>query len=105
MLREFRNRVTAESNHYHNGPMLSEEEKGRQKNPFQVLALHDGSRILTTAHFRLARREWNVPILDHVHNLPFHGQTRQNDEVHHENWPKDWHIEDLEEGAEECDQC
>jgi len=36
MLREFRNRVTAESNHYHNGPMLSEEEKGRQKNPFQV---------------------------------------------------------------------
>jgi hypothetical protein len=34
-------------------------------------------------------------------DLPTHCQSEENTEVHHEDWPVNWHIEDFGRGAEE----
>lgn len=47
--------------------------------------------------------ERQVPVLDHVPNLPLHGDAEQRDEVHDQNWPEHRHVERLEERADDPD--
>lgn len=37
-------------------------------------------------------------------DLPLHGDTKQDEEVHEENGPIDWHIAELSEGTAERDE-
>jgi len=43
--------------------------------------------------------ERQVAVLDHVFDLPLHCNAEQRYEVHHEDWPKHWNIETVEECA------
>lgn len=47
--------------------------------------------------------ERQVPVLDHVPNLPLHGDAEQRDEVHDQDRPEHRHVKCLEEGANDPD--
>lgn len=62
------------------------------------------ARVFFSSHLRFANSEWNVLVLDHVHDLSLHCEAEQNDEVHDEDGPEDGHVEELKERAERGDQ-
>lgn len=44
--------------------------------------------------------ERDVPVLDHMLDLPLHGDAEEHDEVHHQDGPEHRDIESLKEGAD-----
>ena len=53
---------------------------------------------------RLAKAERHVLVLNHMPNLPLHGDHKENDEVQEEDGPEHRHVEYAKEGHEEGSQ-
>ena len=52
-----------------------------------------GHRIWQQGAPGLAKREWHVLVLDHVLDLPLHGEEEERDEVHEEERPEHGYVE------------
>lgn len=66
-----------------------------------------GSPTSTTAWsiILLSPIKWNVSVLDHVLDLPSHGNGEKNAEIHQKNRPKDRYIKDAKEAAYNGNHC
>lgn len=65
-----------------------------------VLTREGLARVLLPFVRPLAMRERDVPVLNHVLDLPLHGDAEEHDEVHHQDGPEHRDIERLEERAD-----
>jgi hypothetical protein len=65
------------------------ESSGRLRTVLGVVLLADGKR--------------DVAILDHVLDLLAHGQEEEDEPVHNQDRPENWHVKDLEPTAGEAD--
>lgn len=65
------------------------------------MAVYASSLLLETALSvrLLANVERDVPILDHVSDLPLHRNGEEDTEVNQENGPEDWDVKEPEQCA------
>lgn len=72
----------------------------RAGRPARCLTREGLARVLLPFVRPLAMRERDVPVLNHVLDLPLHGDAEEHDEVHHQDGPEHGHVERLEERAD-----
>lgn len=49
----------------------------------------------------LSKAEWDILVLDHMHNLSLHCQDKEHNPITEKYWPEDRNIEYREEGHDE----
>ena len=53
----------------------------------------------------LAKRNWDIFVLVHVHDLSLHGHEEEDEKVHEQYWPEHGNIKDGKEGHDDTGSC
>lgn len=56
-------------------------------------------RPLASTICSFSKGKWNILVLDHMLDLPFHRHKEENQPIYYQNWPEDGHIEYREKGG------